>query len=125
MELGQFSLSLTVKDIAVSRKFYETLGFTVIDGNQAENWLILRSGDTVIGLFQGMFEKNLLTFNPKDVRAIQAHLKANGIDLIEEAKGDEGPAHITLVDPDGNPIMFDQHPEDYVPSGEKTSTDES
>jgi len=121
MNLGKFSLSLAVQDIAKSRAFYEKLTFKVIDGNQDEGWLILQSGDTVIGLFQGMFEKNLLTFNPKDVRAIQAHLKEQGIDLIEEAKGDEGPAHITMVDPDGNPIMFDQHPEDYVPSGEKTS----
>lgn len=125
MELGQFSVSLTVKDIAVSRAFYEKLGFKAIDGNQAENWLILKNGDVVIGLFQGMFEKNLLTFNPKDVRAIEKHLKAQGVDLIEEAKGDEGPAHITLVDPDGNPILFDQHPDDYVSSGEKTSADET
>ena len=78
-------------------------------------WLILRSGDTVIGLFQGMFDKNLLTFNPKDVRAIETHLKEQGIELTEEAKGETGPAHITMVDPDGNPIMFDQHPEDYEP----------
>ncbi len=120
MNLGQFSLSLAVKDIAASRAFYEKLTFKVIDGNQSEGWLILRSGDTVIGLFQGMFEKNMLTFNPKDVRAIQKHLKEQGVDLIEEAKGDEGPAHIVMADPDGNPIMFDQHPEDYEPSGEKT-----
>jgi len=115
MELGQFSISLTVKDIAASRAFYEKLTFKVIDGKQADGWLILKSGHTVIGLFQGMFEKNLLTFNPKDVRAIQAHLKAQGVTLIEQADEGEGPAHITMVDPDGNPIMFDQHPTDYTP----------
>lgn len=113
MNLGQFSLSLTVKDIAASRAFYEKLTFEVIDGKQDDGWLIMRSGETVIGLFQGMFEKNLLTFNPKDVRAIQKHLKAQGITLITEADGESGPAHITLEDPDGNPIMFDQHADDY------------
>lgn len=118
MNLGTFSVSLTVKDIAASRAFYEKLTFTVIDGNQADGWLILQSGEAKIGLFQEMFDKNLLTFNPKDVRAIQAHLKSQGITLIKEAEAGEGPEHITLVDPDGNPIMFDQHPEDYVPSGE-------
>ena len=107
MNLGQFSLSLAVKDIAISRAFYEKLTFNVIDGNQSEGWLILRSGETVIGLFQDKFEKNLLTFNPKDVRAIQAHLKEQGISLIQEAKDGEGPAHMTLIDPDGNPILFE------------------
>lgn len=119
MELGQFSLSLTVKDIAASRAFYEKLTFKVIDGNQADGWLILKSGDTVIGLFQGMFDKNMLTFNPRDVRAIQAHLKSQGVELSHEAEGEEGPTHIMMTDPDGNPIMFDQHPEDYVPRGEQ------
>jgi len=118
MNLGQFSVSLTVKDIAVSRAFYEKLTFKVIDGNQSEGWLILRSGETVIGLFQDKFDRNLLTFNPTDVRAIQAHLKQQGVSLIQEADAGEGPAHITLVDPDGNPILFDQHADDYVPSGE-------
>ena len=118
MNLGQFSISLTVKDIAVSRAFYETLTFKVIDGNQADGWLILQNGNTVIGLFQGQFDRNLLTFNPTDVRAVQAHLKTQGITLTSEAEPGEGPAHITLVDPDGNPILFDQHPADYVPSGE-------
>lgn len=113
MELGKFSLSLSVKDIAVSRDFYEKLTFKVVDGKQSDGWLILQSGDTFIGLFQDKFEKNLLTFNPKDVRSIEAHLKEHGIDLIEESKGDEGPAHITLIDPDGNPILFDQHADDY------------
>ena len=115
VDSGKFSLSLTVKDIKVSRAFYEKLGFTVIDGEESDNWLILRNGDTVIGLFQGMFDKNLLTFIPKDVRAVQKKLKAEGIELITEAEGEEGPASITLADPDGNPILFDQHPEDYQP----------
>jgi len=113
MELGQFSVSLVVKDIAASRAFYEKLSFEVIDGKQKDGWLIMQSGSTVIGLFQGMFERNLLTFNPKDVRAIQKHLKEQGVSLIEEAEDGDGPAHITMVDPDGNPIMFDQHPTDY------------
>lgn len=109
MDLGTFSVSLTVQDIAASRAFYEKLGFEVIDGKQDENWLILGSGEAKIGLFQGMFDRNLLTFNPTDVRSIQAHLKAEGVELILEAQGESGPAHITLVDPDGNPILFDQH----------------
>lgn len=120
MNLGTFSLSLTVKDIATSRAFYEKLTFKVIDGNQDDGWLILQSGSTVIGLFQGMFEKNLMTFNPKDARAIQAHLKQQGVTLIKETEGESGPTHLTLEDPDGNPIMFDQHPEDYAPQGETT-----
>ena len=122
MKLGTFSLSLAVKDIAASRAFYEKLGFAVVGGAQEQNWLILRSGDTTLGLFQGMFDKNCLTFNPgwnaqgetlerfDDVRAIQQHLKAQGVPLIEEVEADSaGPAHLTLVDPDGNPILIDQH----------------
>lgn len=113
MKLGTFSVSLAVKDIAVSRKFYETLGFTVIDGNQDENWLILENGEAKIGLFQGMFEKNIMTFNPQtgdtEVRDAQATLKAAGIDLMIEAKDDNDPAHIVFHDPDGNQIMIDQH----------------
>jgi lactoylglutathione lyase len=122
MELGAFSISLAVKDIAKSRAFYEALGFTVFGGNQDQNWLIMKSGSTLIGLFQGMFDKNLLTFNPgwdseakpvpgfADVRAIQAHLKARGIALGQEADpAGSGPAHITLTDPDGNAILIDQH----------------
>lgn len=117
MELGQFSLSLTVKDIHASLDFYLKLGFELYDDHRDQNWVILKNGNTVIGLFQGMFEKNLLTFVPKDVRAIQRQLKANGIRL--EAEADEsttGPAYITMTDPDGNPIMFDQHDPDYKPS---------
>lgn len=119
MDLGKFSVSLAVKDLATSRAFYEKLGFRQIDGNEEQNWLILRSGDVVIGLFQGLFEKNLLTFNPDDVRSIQKTLEANGVELIEKAQGDEGPAHITMVDPDDNPILFDQHDTKHRPSVEQ------
>jgi catechol 2,3-dioxygenase-like lactoylglutathione lyase family enzyme len=109
MNLGAFSVSLAVKDIKASRAFYEKLGFTVFDGDEAQNWLMLRSGDTKIGLFQGMFEQNILTFNPSDVRAIQRSLKAQGVTLTLEAdETTTGPAHITLVDPDGNAILIDQ-----------------
>ncbi|MEM7052841.1 MAG: VOC family protein [Acidobacteriota bacterium] len=110
MELGTFSVSLTVQDIAVSRAFYEKLGFAVIAGEQDQNWLILSNGSANIGLFQGMFEKNILTFNPTDARGIQKALKADGVSLIQEAdEASEGPTHLTLEDPDGNPILIDQH----------------
>lgn len=122
MPLGAFSISLAVKDIAASRAFYEKLGFSVSGGNQAQNWLILKSGTTVIGLFQGMFPSNTLTFNPgwdqnaqpvdefTDVRDIQKHLKAEGLALAAEAdESTTGPAHLMLIDPDGNPVLFDQH----------------
>lgn len=122
MELGAFSVSLSVKDIEASRKFYEKLGFRSLGGDQSQNWLILKNGDTVIGLFQGMFEGNMLTFNPgwnqqaeavgpfTDVREIQRELKAQGIDFIQEAdETTTGPAHFVIVDPDGNTILIDQH----------------
>ena len=122
MQLGAFSISLAVKDISVSRAFYENLGFSVFGGNQEQRWLIMKSGTTLIGLFQGMFEKNMLTFNPgwdsdaklvpgfEDVRSIQNNLKDLGVTLDQEADGSTtGPAHITLMDPDGNPILIDQH----------------
>ncbi len=122
MKLGTFSLSLAVKDLAASRAFYENLGFTVFHGNAAQNWLILRNGDTVIGLFQGMFDKNTMTFNPgwdnmaqpledyTDVRELQRQLKAKGMTLIAEAdESTTGPAYIMLADPDGNPVLLDQH----------------
>jgi lactoylglutathione lyase len=122
MQLGAFSVSLAVKDIAASKAFYETLGFTVFHGNQEQNWLILKNGDTVIGLFQGMFENNILTFNPgwnqnaeplsefTDVRELQRHLKANGIPLMTEAdETTTGPASLMIADPDGNTILIDQH----------------
>ena len=121
MELGAFSISLTVKDLAVSRAFYEKLGFEVTGGAEEHNYLILVNGGSVIGLFQGMFDKNILTFNPgidanmqqlddfTDVREIQRELKAAGIELTEEADEEtSGAGHITLVDPDGNPILIDQ-----------------
>jgi catechol 2,3-dioxygenase-like lactoylglutathione lyase family enzyme len=122
MDLGAFSVSLAVKDIAASRAFYEKLGFTVLGGNQDQKWLILKNGATVIGLFQGMFEKNMLTFNPgwdqnaqplasfTDVRELQRQLKAQGVPLMTEAdETTTGPASLVTVDPDGNPILLDQH----------------
>src|SRR5688572_7307762 len=109
MKLGNFSVSLTVKDIKASRAFYEKLGFEVIDGVEEQNWLILRQGETIIGLFQGMFDKNIMTFNPRDVRKVQEKLKADGIEIITEAEAGEGPASMIIQDPDGNTILFDQH----------------
>ncbi|MFY9511624.1 MAG: VOC family protein [Rubrivivax sp.] len=122
MELGAFSISLVVKDIAVSRAFYEKLGFSVFGGAQEQRWLIMKNGPTVIGLFQGMFEKNMLTFNPGwnsdaqnlpsflDVRQIQGRLQASGIAVEQSADpASSGPAYITLTDPDGNTILIDQH----------------
>ena len=119
LDLGQFSLSLNVKDINVSLAFYLTLGFKVIDGghlnpsfpdNETAKWRVVKSGDTIIGLFQGMFHKNVLTFNPKDVRSIQQRLKFMGVSLIKEADiSHNEPDSIVLVDPDGNQILMDQH----------------
>jgi len=123
MELGNFSVSLAVKDIEASRLFYEKLGFTVFGGNQAQNWLIMKNGElAIVGLFQGMFDKNILTFNPgwdsnaqtlgsfTDVRDLQRHLKAQGVQLQTEAdENTTGPASFMVVDPDGNPILVDQH----------------
>lgn len=110
MDVGSFYPALTVKDIKASRAFYEALGFVVFDGKEEDNWLMLKNGDIKIGLFQGMFDKNLLTFHPPDVRAIQKHLQASNIALtksVEDVNG-TGPDFITLNDPDGNNIMFDQ-----------------
>ena len=122
MQLGNFSNSLAVKDIAASRAFYEALGFATMGGDAAQGWLILKNDSVVIGLFQGMFDRNLLTFNPgwdsscntlpsfTDVRDLQKQLKARGIVPVTEAdESTTGPAHFIVVDPDGNPIMFDQH----------------
>ena len=122
MELGAFSISLAVKDIAVSRAFYEKFGFNVFAGDAAQKWLILKNGPHAIGLFQGMFDKNILTFNPgwdsnarklntfTDVRDLQRKLKAQGVPLTTEAdEKSTGPASFTTVDPDGNPILVDQH----------------
>ena len=122
MDLGAFSVSLSVKDIEASKNFYEKLGFQVMGGDQSQNWLILNNGDTVICLFQGMFEGNLLTFNPgwnqnaekvdtfTDVRELQHELKVQGIELTQEAdETTTGPAHFIVIDPDGNTILVDQH----------------
>lgn len=122
MQLGNFSISLTVKDIAASRAFYEKLGFREKGGNQAQNWIVLQNDTATIGLFQGMFPKNMLTFNPgwdrsaktlpqfDDVREIQRTLKSRGIELTMTAdESTEGPASLMLTDPDGNPILIDQH----------------
>jgi len=121
MELGAFSVSLAVKDLQASRTFYEKFGFTVFAGDASQNWLILKNGH-VIGLFQGMFEKNMLTFNPgwdsnarqldtfTDVRDLQRELKAQGVQLVYEAdETTTGPASLMALDPDGNPILVDQH----------------
>lgn len=122
MELGAFSISLAVKDIAASKDFYEKFGFKVFAGDASQNWLILKNGDHAIGLFQGMFDKNILTFNPgwdsnatkldtfEDVRDLQRRLKSQGVQLTSEAdETTTGPASFTAIDPDGNPILVDQH----------------
>jgi catechol 2,3-dioxygenase-like lactoylglutathione lyase family enzyme len=122
MDLGAFSVSLSVKDLAASQAFYEKLGFEPVGGDATQNWLILRNGDHVIGLFQGMFERNVLTFNPgwdqqcnetrsfTDVRDIQATLKKRGLAFASEADAaTSGPGSFTVIDPDGNPILVDQH----------------
>ena len=122
MELGNFSISLAVKDIEASRSFYEKFGFKVFMGNAAQKWLIMKNGDHVIGLFQGMFGRNILTFNPgwnsnakplasfTDIRELQRQLKAQGVELQQEAdESTTGPASLIALDPDGNPILLDQH----------------
>ena len=128
MQLGNFSVSLSVKDLAKSREFYEKLGFVVRGGDAAQNWLILQNGTATIGLFQGMFEKNTLTFNPgwdnnakalaefEDVRDIQRRLRESGIEFVLTAdESTTGPAYFIVEDPDGNPVLVDQH----VPKGGK------
>ncbi len=122
MQLGAFSISLTVKDIHASVAFYEKFGFTYKGGNIEQNWVVLKNGEHVIGLFQGMFDKNMLTFNPgwdqsaqlvpgfTDVRELQKRLKEQGVQLTTECdENTTGPAYFTTVDPDGNPILVDQH----------------
>jgi lactoylglutathione lyase len=122
MELGAFSVSLAVKDLQASRRFYEKLGFTSFAGDPSRNWLIMKNGDHAIGLFQGMFEKNILTFNPgwdsnaqplatfTDVRELQRQLRAQGVQFVSEAdESTTGPASFVVVDPDGNPVLVDQH----------------
>lgn len=122
MELGAFSISLAVRDLEASRQFYEKFGFRTFGGDPTQNWLILKNGSSVIGLFQGMFDTNILTFNPgwdsnantlssfTDVRDIQRQLKAQGVTLVSEAdESTTGPASFVAVDPDGNSILVDQH----------------
>jgi len=122
MQLGAFSISLAVKDLAASKAFYEKFGFTPFAGNAAQHWLIMKNGPHIIGLFQGMFERNILTFNPgwdqdaklvpgfTDVRELQRQLKAKGIVFTQEAdETTTGPASFALLDPDGNPVLVDQH----------------
>ncbi len=122
MELGAFSVSLAVKDIEASKLFYEKLGFTVFAGDQSQNWLIMKNGDHTVGLFQGMFDKNVLTFNPgwnsnaeqlkeyTDVRVLQRQLKDAGVTFIAATnESSTGPASFVIADPDGNPILIDQH----------------
>jgi catechol 2,3-dioxygenase-like lactoylglutathione lyase family enzyme len=122
MELGAFSISLAVKDLQASKAFYEKFGFQPMAGDASQNWLILKNGSSVIGLFQGMFEKNILTFNPgwdqgaqklasfTDVRDLQRQLRAQGVKFQQEAdESSTGPASFVAVDPDGNPILVDQH----------------
>jgi catechol 2,3-dioxygenase-like lactoylglutathione lyase family enzyme len=122
MQLGAFSISLAVNDLQESRAFYEKFGFTVFGGDAAQNWLILKNDEHTIGLFQGMFERNILTFNPgwsgnadpltefTDIRELQRQLKAAGVDLVAEAdESTTGPASFMALDPDGNPVLVDQH----------------
>lgn len=122
MKLGCFSVSLTVKDLKKSRAFYEEIGFYAFAGEEAHGFLIMKHGDTNIGLFQGMFEKNILTFNPgwnqnaenlesfDDVRQLFEQFKAKGIEIVEHSiTGEQGPSSFSIVDPDGNPILIDQH----------------
>ena len=122
MELGNFSVSLAVKDLEASRSFYEKLGFVTVFGEPTQNWLVMRNGDHVIGLFQGMLERNTLTFNPgwdkdanalpsfTDVRELQRQLKAQGIEFVSEVdEASSGPGYFIVNDPDGNPILVDQH----------------
>ncbi len=122
MRLGNFSVSLAVKDLAASRAFYEKLGFKAVGGDASKNWLILQNETSTIGLFQGMFDRNILTYNPgwdrncaaltdfDDVRDIQRELKGRGLTLASAAdESTSGPASCMLIDPDGNPILIDQH----------------
>jgi len=122
MELGTFSISLSVKDIEESKRFYQKIGFEKVGGDQSQNWLILRNGDHTIGLFQGMFEGNIMTFNPgwdkncktldsyTDVRELLKEFELQGVDITQKSiNGESGPSSISIQDPDGNPILIDQH----------------
>lgn len=115
MKLGNFSVSLAVKDIAASKAFYEKLGFTKYDGDESQNWLIMQNGAIIIGLFQGMFEDNILTFNPMDGRAILKNAREAGLEPMQvQNEEGEGAMSFALVDPDGNPLLFDQHDAEYM-----------
>ncbi len=121
MQLGAFSISLPVKDLAASRAFYQALGFQSFGGSEEHNYLIMKNGEVLIGLFQGMFENAMLTFNPgwdqsagavdpyDDVHGIKAALLAKGLEITQETGGDSGPASFVVTDPDGNPVLIDQH----------------
>lgn len=121
MKLGCFSISLSVKDLQQSKQFYEKLGFKQFGGDEKYNYLIMKNGDTNIGLFQGMFEGNMMTFNPgwdqnaknvspfNDIRELHEHLKSQGIEVSQGIENESGPASFSVTDPDGNPILFDQH----------------
>lgn len=109
MELGRFSVSLSVADLATSRRFYEALGFAQVAGEADQGWIILQNGEAKIGLFHGMFEGNLMTFNPTDARAIEAAMKEKGYEPVAPAEAGEGPCHFMLKDPDGNLVLVDQH----------------
>lgn len=122
MEIGAFSMSLSVKDIQLSREFYEKLGFSVFAGDQSKHWLVMKNGEHIIGLFQGMFDTNMLTFNPgwdqnadsvsgaMDIRSIHQKLNAQGVEVPDlQAFANKGPASFIIKDPDGNAILFDQH----------------
>jgi len=121
LDLGNFSLSLAVRDINASKAFYEKLGFVQVGGNVSQRWVVMKNGDTKLGLFQGMFDRNVLTFNPgrgsdgrnverfEDVRAIQRRLKSAGLDTGTDIASPSGPAYFMVTDPDGNPILIDQH----------------
>ncbi len=122
MKLGCFSISLNVKDLKTSKAFYEKIGFVVFAGEESHKFLIMKNGDTNIGLFQGMFEKNILTFNPgwnqnaeniasfNDVRELCEEFKSNGVEIAEDSiTGEKGPSSFSIIDPDGNPILIDQH----------------
>ncbi|GHE91164.1 VOC family protein [Thalassotalea profundi] len=122
MNLGAFSISLAVKDIHLSKQFYQNLGFTIIGGDESQNWLIMKNGNHIIGLFEGMFDKNMMTFNPgwdqdskalndfDDIRHLQKQLKEKGVKITNEVdENTTGPANFVIIDPDGNPILIDQH----------------
>ena len=122
MRLGCFSISLAVKDLQKSKEFYEKIGFEVFAGAESQNFLIMKNGDTNIGLFQDMFERNILTFNPgwnqnaenidsfDDVRELKKHFESKGIDVVQDSiSGESGPSSFSIIDPDGNPILIDQH----------------